>query len=48
MIYIAIALIIRIALDGYFAYQIGKHETAIAELLKRHPDMLIDEEDDIK
>lgn len=46
MIYLAIALIIRVALDGYFMNQIYKHEIAIAELLKRHPDMLIGGEDD--
>ena len=46
MIYIAIALIIQIALDGYFMYQINKHEITLVELLKRHPDMLIGGDED--
>lgn len=41
MIYIAIALIALLVMDGYIISQINKHEIAITELLKKHPDMLI-------
>lgn len=41
MIYIVIALIAMLVMDGYIISQINKHEIAIAELLKKHPDMLI-------
>lgn len=46
MIYIAIALIALLVMDGYIISQINKHEIAIAELLKRHPDLLFEEEED--
>ena len=46
MIYIAIALIALLVMDGYIISQINKHEIAITELLKRHPDMLFEEEED--
>lgn len=45
MIYITLALTLIVAVDGYILSQIYKHEIAIAELLKRHPDMLIDGEE---
>lgn len=41
MTYTAVAVMILLIMDGYIISQIHKHEIAIAELLKRHPDMLI-------
>ena len=46
MIYIVIALIALLVMDGYIISQLNKHEIAIAELLKKHPDMLIGGDDE--
>lgn len=39
---VMLILVFLVAIDGYIISQIYKHEIAIIELLKRHPDMLID------
>lgn len=41
----SIALIVLIILDIYIFRQIDKHEVAIYELLKRHPELLEEDED---
>ena len=48
MIYIIVIFIIQMSLNGYLMFQIYRHEIAIVELLKKHPDMLIggDENDE--
>ena len=46
MTYITIAIIILLIMDGYIMAQINKHEIAIVELLKKHPDMLIGEDEE--
>lgn len=46
MTYITIIIIILLIMDGYIMAQINKHEIAIAELLKKHPDMLIGEDEE--
>ncbi len=46
MTYTAVAVMILLIMDGYIISQIHKHEIAIAELLKKHPDMLIGGDED--
>ncbi len=43
---ITIALIFLIIANSYVITQLHKHEIAIVELLKKHPDMLIEEDED--
>ena len=46
MTYTFVALILLMILDIYILSQLNKHEIAIVELLKRHPDLLFEEEED--
>ena len=45
MTYIFVSLILLMILDIYVLSQLSKHEIAIVELLKKHPDMLIGEDE---
>ena len=46
MTYTFVTLILLVILDIYVLSQLSKHEIAIVELLKKHPDMLIEEGED--
>ena len=46
MTYTFVTLILLVILDIYVLSQLSKHEIAIVELLKRHPDMLIEGDED--
>lgn len=46
MIKVAIVLACLLLIDIYLLLQLDKHEVAIAELLKKHPDMLIGGDED--
>lgn len=46
MTYTFVALILLMILDIYILSQLNKHEIAIVELLKKHPDMLVEGDED--
>ena len=42
----SIAIVLLAIIDIYLLMQIDKHETAIYELLKRHPELLEEDNDE--